>query len=367
MPSPTAGKNDVTDIHKTRNQKNNYGDKMTDEKEINDKNLDKKEDHKEATIDKKKAPKKKKKKKKWPFVLIFILGLAILAYPIVSRLYYRIEANNQVSDFQAAKAELDPEEVKRRMDLARAFNESLTNEVSEDPYSEEEKAAGRAEYARMLELNEKIGHVQIPKIDINIPIYAGTNEEVLQKGAGHLEGTSLPIGGNSSHTVITAHSGLPTARLFTDLSQLEIGDKFYIHNIEGVLAYQVDQILTIDPSNFQDLLIVPGHDYATLLTCTPIMINTHRLIVRGHRVEYIPSVEEKIIADNIASFQYRYLFYISLVIILILLILIFYLRKKKRKAERELKKLNKEKRSKEEERKRIDQEVIDNLTPKSKK
>ncbi|MDO5028781.1 MAG: class C sortase [Bacillota bacterium] len=306
---------------------------------------------------------KKKKKRKWPFVLIFLLGLAVLSYPIISRLYYRVEANNQITDFKAAREKLDPAEIERRMELARAFNESLTNEVTEDPYSEEEKAAGRAEYARMLELNEKIGHVQIPKIDTNIPIYAGTNEEVLQKGAGHLEGTSLPIGGNSSHTVITAHSGLPTARLFTDLNKLEIGDKFYIHNIEGVLAYQVDQILTIDPSNFQDLLIVPGHDYATLLTCTPIMINTHRLIVRGHRIDYIPAVEEQFIADNVAAFQYRYMFYIALAIIFILLIIIIAIRRKKKKVEKELKRLNKEKKAKEE-RQKIDQEVIDNFTKK---
>lgn len=321
------------------------------------------EENKNLNKNPEKKPKKKKKKRRWPFILIFILGLAIMAYPVISRLYYRVEANNQVSDFQKAREALDPEELKRRMDLARAFNESLVNEVTEDPYSEEEKQAGRAEYARMLELREKIGHVQIPKIDINIPIYAGTSEEVLQKGAGHLEGTSLPIGGNSSHTVITAHSGLPTARLFTDLNKLEIGDKFYIHNIEGTLAYQVDQILVIDPSNFNDLLIVPGHDYATLLTCTPIMINTHRLIVRGHRIDYVAQVEEQQIKDNIAAFQYKYMFYAALAVILILLILITHLRRKKKKAEKELKKLNKERKEREERRK-IDQEVIDNLTGK---
>ena len=318
---------------------------MTDE--------DRKENQKKLTKNK-----KKKKNKRLPFILIFILGLAILAYPIISRLYYRVEANREVSDFQQAREELDPEEVKERIHLARVFNESLVNEVTEDPYSEEEKEAGRANYARMLELREKIGHVQIPKIDVNIPVYAGTSEEVLQKGAGHLEGTSLPIGGNSSHTVITAHAGLPKARLFSDLSKLEIGDKFYIHNIEGTLAYQVDQILTIEPSDFDNLLIVPGHDYATLLTCTPVMINTHRLIVRGHRIDYIPSVEEAQIKDNIAAFQYRYMFYAALAIIIILLILIISLRKKKKKAERELKKLNKEKR----EREKMAQESADGIS-----
>lgn len=304
------------------------------------------EDKKRETIIEKGAqgPKKKKKKKKskWPFVFLFLLGTLVLAYPLISRLYYRIEANSQVADFEKAREGLDPAEIKRRMDLARAFNESLSNQIDGDPYSPDQKAAGRAEYARMLELHEKIGHIQIPKIDLDIPIYAGTTEEVLQKGAGHLEGTSLPIGGNNHHTVITAHSGLPKARLFTDLNQLKIGDKFYIHNLEGTLAYQVDQILTVDPTNFQDLLIVPGHDYATLLTCTPIMINTHRLLVRGHRVDYVPAVEEALMAENIAAYQYKYLFYGALLIILILIGLILYLRRKKKKIEGQIKKLAQE-------------------------
>ncbi|MDD7593257.1 MAG: class C sortase [Peptoniphilaceae bacterium] len=277
-----------------------------------------------------------KKRSNLPFLLIFLFGFLVLMYPLISRLYYRIDATSEVTDFDTAKSALDPEEVSRRMGLARAFNASLVNEIAGDPYTDEQKSAGQQEYARMLEVHEKIGHVQIPKIDVDIPIYAGTSEEVLQKGVGHLEGTSLPIGGNSSHTVLTAHSGLPTARLFTDLNQLKVGDKFYIHNIEGVLAYQVDQILTVEPSNFSDLLVVPGHDYATLLTCTPIMINTHRLLVRGHRVPYVAAVEEKLIADNIAAFQYKYLFYASLIVIVLLLLIIRHLRKKKRRVEREM-------------------------------
>ena len=219
------------------------------------------------------------------------------------------------------------------MELARLYNDSLINVVSEDPYSENKRAEARARYAYMLEIHEKIGHIQIPKIDIDIPIYAGTSEEVLQIGAGHLEGTSLPIGGNSTHSVITAHSGLPEARLFTDLEKLEIGDKFYVHNISEVLAYQVDSIDVIEPSDFSKLLIVPGHDYVTLLTCTPIMINTHRLLVRGHRVEYVKAVEERIIAENKTSHMYKYLFYLSLVLIIILIVIVIHLRKKRKKAE----------------------------------
>lgn len=267
--------------------------------------------------------------------MIFLIGLLVMLYPQFSRIYYRIEANEQVADFDKAKKNIDHEEIQRRMKLAFAFNESLNNVVKGDPYSEEMKKKGRAEYARMLEVHEKIGHIQIPTIDIDIPIYAGTSEDVLQIGAGHLEGTSLPVGGNSSHSVITAHSGLPEARLFSDLEKLKIGDKFYVHNIKEILAYQVDQIDVIEPSDFSKLLIVPGHDYVTLLTCTPIMINTHRLLVRGHRVDYVPEVEERIIAENKTSFMYRYLFYASLILIIILLILVIYLRNKKKRAEKE--------------------------------
>lgn len=279
---------------------------------------------------------KKKEKSNILFIIIFFIGLGVLSYPMISRYYYRIEANNQVQDFKNEVSKLDKEEIARRMKLARIYNDTFVNHLEKDPYTDKEKSDAGAEYARMLELHEKIGHIQVPKIDIDIPIYAGTSEEVLQKGAGHLEGTSLPIGGNSSHTVITAHSGLPKARLFTDLNQLEIGDKFYIHNIEGVMAYQVDQIKTVEPSNFSDLLIVKGHDYATLLTCTPIMINTHRLLVRGHRVEYVAAVDEKLIADNIASFQYKYMFYASLIVIVILLMIIIHLKRKKKRIERTL-------------------------------
>lgn len=283
--------------------------------------------------------KKRKKKRRGRRIflsLIFLLGLGILSYPIVSRLYYRVVASEQIALFDEEKSKLVPEEVERRIELAKAYNAYLNNAIGEDPYSPEKKEEGRAEYARMLEINEQIGHVQIPTIDADIPIYAGTTENVLQKGAGHLEGTSLPVGGISTHTVITAHSGLPTAKLFSDLNKLEIGDKFYIHNLSEVLAYQVDQILVIDPSNFEDLLIVKGHDYATLLTCTPIMINTHRLIVRGHRVEYVQEVEERIIAENKVSFVFRYLFYASCGIIFLLLLCILFLRKKKKRVERRL-------------------------------
>lgn len=260
----------------------------------------------------------KKKKSNWFFKLIFVLGFLILMYPQVSRLYYRVQSTQEVSAFEEGKAALSDEEIKKRMALARDFNDSLVNQNMEDPYSKARHERGRAEYARMLEIHEQIGHIQIPTIDLDIPIRAGTSEEVLQTSAGHLEGTSLPIGGNSTHTVITAHSGLPTAKLFTDIKDLKKGDRFYIHNIAETLAYEVDQIKVIEPSNFEDLLIVPGHDYATLLTCTPIGINTHRLLVRGHRVPYDKAVDDQFVADNRKDLLYKYAF-IAVVLLILLL------------------------------------------------
>lgn len=241
---------------------------------------------------------KKKKKSNKLFIFIFILGLAIMSYPMISNWYYRIESNNQVADYKEARDLLSDEEIGRRMRLAKIYNDNLGNVTPKDPYSEEEKHKAIENYAQMLELRTKIGVISIPSIDVELPIYAGTNEEILQKGAGHLEGTSLPIGGESTHTVITAHSGLPSARLFTDLQKVKMGEKFYIDNIAGTLAYEVDHIDVIDPSDFSQLLVVPEKDYATLLTCTPIMINTHRLIVRGHRVPYVPEVDEKVKEDK---------------------------------------------------------------------
>lgn len=275
----------------------------------------------------KKVKKKPNRRAKWTFRFVFLIGLLVALYPLVNRIYYRIDSNNQVNVFNEGVNKIDTAEIERRMGLARAYNDSLVNNVSEDPYAKDKHAKGRAEYARMLEVHEMIGHVEIPKINQDLPIYAGTSEEVLQKGVGHLEGTSLPIGGNSTHAVLTAHSGLPEATLFTHLNELEIGDKFYVHNIAEILAYQVDQIKVIEPSNFSDLLISPGHDYVTLLTCTPIMINSHRLIVRGHRVPYVPAVDEELIRTTKANWIFRLLFFLALFLIIVLIVYLWRLRR----------------------------------------
>lgn len=282
---------------------------------------------------------KKKKKSILPFILLFLIGVGIISYPFISDFYYQIDYNSQISSFSDEAKKINDNEIEDRMKLAQAYNDSLINNLNRDPFTEEEIVAGRKEYARMLEVKEKIGFLEIPSVNIKLPIYAGTSDEVISKGIGHMEGTSLPIGGNSSHSVLTSHSGLPKAKLFTDIHKVKIGDKFYVHNIKEVLAYQVDQILTIEPTDFSELLVNPGHDYVTLLTCTPVGINSHRLIVRGHRVEYNAPVEEQAIAEHKASYTYKYLFYAAAILAFALFILILILISARNKYKKELKKL----------------------------
>lgn len=187
-----------------------------------------------------KAKGKSWKKTKFPFIFVFLIGFCIMIYPFVSQWYYRVDSGKRIENFEKEAGKLSKEEIEERIKLAKAYNSTLDPSKLSDPYSKEEKNRGVAEYARMLQVGELIGHVEIPKIDENLPIYAGTSEDILQKGAGHLEGSSLPVGGEGTHSVITAHRGLPTAALFTKLDKLQKGDVFFIHNIQTVLAYEVD-------------------------------------------------------------------------------------------------------------------------------
>lgn len=258
---------------------------------------------------------------------IFTLGLLIFSYPLISQKYYEIKAEDEVITFTKAAKELAPEDLDRRMALAAAYNRTLDPSRLADPYTDMEKA-GRAEYARMLEVEEMVGHIRIPKIKVDIPIRAGSSEDVLQQGAGHLEGTSLPIGGDSTHTVITAHRGLPNAKLFRNLDQLAYGDIFYITNIKETIAYKVDKIQVVEPSDFEPVLVVERKDYATLLTCTPYMINSHRLLVRGVRIPYQEAIDDGVANTPRARFDFFRMVLVLIPIIIILLLTLF--REKKR-------------------------------------
>lgn len=266
-------------------------------------------------------------KKNWKIILIFVLGLMIAIYPIISNYYYTVENNNQVKDFQEAVSQMPDKEVLERIDLAKAYNDTLDPSRLADPYTEREKK-GVENYARMLEVREKIGYIDVPKIGQQIPVYAGTSEDVLQHACGHLEGTSLPIGGKDTHAVITAHRGLPQVKLFRDLDKMEVGDLFFFTNVKETLAYKVDQILVVEPWDFEPVLVVEGKDLMTLLTCTPYMINSHRLLVRGHRVPYVPEVKEEI---ERAKFNYKSLIVPGIVLAVLILIIFLYIRHRRRR------------------------------------
>lgn len=278
----------------------------------------------------------KKIRKNLPFILIFLVGLLIFAYPLISQKYYEIEADNELVKFQKQSQDIDKTEIDKRMELAHAYNKTLDPSRLADPFTEEEKA-GRAEYARMLEVNEMIGHVEIPRIGQDLPIYAGTTDEVLEKGCGHLEGTSLPIGGKSTQAVITGHRGLPNAKLFRNLDQLVEGDIFYIHNMQATLAYQVDKIQVVDPSDFNPVLVVEGMDYVTLLTCTPYMINSHRLLVRGHRIPYQEAIDDGVLNNPRLAPDFLQLFLILIPVIAMLIVILLIEHRRKNRLSKEVK------------------------------
>lgn len=278
----------------------------------------------------------KSRLKKTGIIALFFVGLSLLIYPFISELYYRVETSNELVIFREKSNELNQEDIIRRIELAHAYNRTLDPSKLSDPFTKEEEE-GRKEYARMLELEEKIGYVDIPKISQKIMVYAGTSDSVLNSAAGHLEGTSLPVGGINTHTVITAHRGLPRAKLFRDLDKMEIGDIFYINNIEGVLAYQVDDIQIVGPSDFEPILVKEGYDYATLLTCTPYMVNSHRLLIRGIRTEFKPSDLDKASPIINSGFDYKDYLALTGLISIILILLVFKTRHKALKLEKMIK------------------------------
>lgn len=265
--------------------------------------------------------------------LVF-LGILIISYPMVSRMYYYNVSQKNIDEFKEGVKKITSEEILQRISLAKSYNDSLSNINVEDPYMRKKHEEGKNEYARMLEVQEKIGYIQIPSLDLSLPIYAGTSESVLQKGVGHMEGTSLPIGGESTHCILTAHTGLNTARMFTDIDKLKKGDIFLIENIKETLAYKVDGIQVIEPTDFSQLVIVPKEDYVTLLTCTPYMVNSHRLLVKGVRTEYIKKSVDEQSNKNKPFLTENNLIMIATIFFDILILIIYWLISKKSRKEK---------------------------------
>lgn len=217
-------------------------------------------------------------------VIIFITGLGIASYPFISNMVAQRHASQVVKDYETNVEEMDEEKIDAMKEAAKKYNEQLSNVVSVDDENENNEQG--ESYADLLNIGQSLGHITIPKINVNLPIYNGTSQDVLSKGVGHIEQSSYPLGGESTHCVLTGHRGLPSAVLFTDLDKLEIGDEFYLHVLDEILAYKVDQIKVVEPNESGDLEIIDGKDYCTLVTCTPYAINSHRLLVRGERTEY---------------------------------------------------------------------------------
>lgn len=223
------------------------------------------------------------------FILIFLAGLSLLLYPTVSDRWNQMHQSLAITAYSAAAAALDDTDYEKVLSDARAYNEELAAGGGKVKLPE----GWKERYEAQLNIGGQgiMGYIEIPKINCRLPIYHGTSEGVLQTAVGHLEGSSLPVGGESTHSVLSGHRGLPSARLFTDLDQMAEGDQFQIYILEEVLTYEVDQILVVLPEETEALAILPGEDLCTLVTCTPYGVNSHRMLVRGRKVE--PSVEEE--------------------------------------------------------------------------
>lgn len=279
----------------------------------------------------------KKKASTIIFVMIFLAGLSLLLYPLVANQWNNHRQKQLISNYESVVADKEAAgniDYAAEMKKAEAYNDALLPSILPDSFAVADASTETdSSYEDSLNIagDGMMGIVEIPKIAIKLPIYHGTGDEVLQKAAGHLEGSSLPIGGESTHAVISAHRGLPSASLFTDLDQLEIGDHFLIHVLDETLCYEVDQILVVDPEDTSALAVEDGEDLMTLLTCTPYGVNTQRLMVRGHRVPY----EEQAVADEQTplsglSLHTNYLLWVVVGIVITgVFILILFIREKK--------------------------------------
>ncbi|MBQ6499142.1 MAG: class C sortase [Ruminococcus sp.] len=242
-------------------------------------------------------------------LLVFLIGVGILAYPLISSVVNNMAFRNESREYSRTIERMERDDIDELMASAKAYNDSLQRVILTDPFDEASYGLIGENYEESLNVdgNGLIGYVEIPKIDVNLPIYHGTSIEVLSKGAGHLEHTALPIGGKSTHSVISAHSAWPGQTFFDYLETLEIGDEFYIKVLDMVLKYEVDDINVVLPDQTRNLYVVEGEDYLTLLTCTPYSVNTHRLLVRGKRVPYEKTDEDTVITDS-STFQEGFLY-----------------------------------------------------------
>ena len=278
------------------------------------------------------------------FGLLFLAGFGILAYPTVSNQWNTYRQSRLISNYEQAVSDMQPEDYTKEWEAAREFDSTLVqNNIYGDVFGSDDVDMKDTDYWKVLNVagDGVMGYLSIPKINIKLAIYHGTAEDVLQTGIGHMNGTSLPIGGERTHSVLAAHRGLPAARLFTDIDQLKQGDMFYIHVLDETMAYQVDQILDMvdkdDHETLEEALqIQEGEDQVTLFTCTPYGVNSHRLLVRGTRVPYNgeEEVESTPVDSMLRAIQNYYMLYLILglaVTLLVILIMKFLFDRKNKK------------------------------------
>lgn len=278
--------------------------------------------------------------------IILLAGVCMLAYPVLGNIINAIRQENVQAQYEEIVQQMDEETKTQIKTDAAEYNEKLANGEISTASTDEDAIDGSYDdgsgYSSALDVGtEAFAFIKIPKINVELPVYKGTSELTLEKGIGHLRNTSLPVGGKSTHCVLTGHTGLPSTMLFTDLDKLEEGDMFYIKYLDEILAYKVDQIKIVEPTDTSELQIVPDKDYVTLLTCYPYGINSHRLLVRGERVAYTGGItfgdEETVIdetlqtqiqndissdSDKVSVYGYFVPLWLAIVIIALIIILI---------------------------------------------
>lgn len=261
-------------------------------------------------------------------ILILLIGLSLMLYPSLADWWNSFHSSRSIASYVEQVANIDDAQYEELWDAAWDYNQSLLHRPNDFLLSDEQQEI----YKSLLDFggNGIMGYIEIPMIDVMLPIYHGTKESVLQIAVGHLDWTSLPVGGAGSHCVVSGHRGLPSARLFTDLDKLKVGDVFMLHVLNEILTYEIDQILIVEPQDTDPLLIEPGKDLCTMITCTPYGINSHRMLVRGHRIE---SQEEakviRITADAVRIEPLMVAPFVAVPILLVLLIILLLPKQKK--------------------------------------
>jgi sortase A len=275
----------------------------------------------------------KKKNNNWTtafLVLLLLAGVSLLLYPSLSDYWNSMHQTRAIASYAETVSQLDTAQYDEMWKAAQNYNRSLAQRETAFALTGEQKAA----YESLLDVSGLgvMGYIEIPEIDCSLPIYHGTEESVLQVAVGHLEWSNLPVGGEGTHCVLSGHRGLPSAKLFTNLDKLAVGDTFLLRVLDEVLTYEVDQILIVEPEQVDALGIMPGEDYCTLVTCTPYGINTHRLLVRGHRVENTPEAARMHVTADATQFDPLLVAPVLAIPVLLLLLMILLVPKRRRKS-----------------------------------